>query len=560
MAATKIDEQPVYSLLEIADKDDIVAQQQQQHQQAHQQQTNPHVHVVRSQHQQQLPLAKDEGPVNLTPSSSVPFQSTSVKVDNDAAASSSISTKVDATNAFQQAFQNAFQQGSLTSPFTSSAFQSMQANPNAAFQPNVAFQTGSDIFSNNPPRNTLDPATLQAAAAQSRLIDPKLAATIPQDPQSKVTINPTQPSLSSSMSALSANTAAATANGTTTATSQTSTGSTFTYDERFHILYEREIRWTEVRKYSEFIRRFATEASHMEITKENYYDLYNMALCLLKSVDSLDPDKLNRKTNEYAFMNAQMAGQPGMSTTALISTPMGVQQQPAQAVTDMELMQRKNQFDMFINRQTSAFDGTTYLSTIPKYAAIPTPTGEQAIYAYNQTTSEGVPVGAYAVPINAATASFQGQAFMKAATTADPLKQGRNYTGEVFFDDLNNQGDNQRPKRRRRRTVYSSRRNLHCHMCGVTETPEWRRGPAGDHTLCNACGLHYAKSLKKQRKERESRKHSIDMLLNEQQTQPGVATPSSSVTTTVATPSPTETPPPISQTIDTIASPPATEV
>jgi hypothetical protein len=41
----------------------------------------------------------------------------------------------------------------------------------------------------------------------------------------------------------------------------------------------------------------------MEITKENYYDLYNMAVCLLKSVDSLDPDKINhpapqRKTSE----------------------------------------------------------------------------------------------------------------------------------------------------------------------------------------------------------------------------------------------------------------------
>ena len=54
-------------------------------------------------------------------------------------------------------------------------------------------------------------------------------------------------------------------------------------------------------------------------------------------------------------------------------------------------------------------------------------------------------------------------------------------------------------------------------MCGVTETPEWRRGPAGDHTLCNACGLHYAKSLKKQKKEAEGRKHSIDMLLNTSQ-------------------------------------------
>jgi hypothetical protein len=32
-----------------------------------------------------------------------------------------------------------------------------------------------------------------------------------------------------------------------------------------------------------------------------------------------------------------------------------------------------------------------------------------------------------------------------------------------------------------------------CHSCNRAETPEWRRGPAGARTLCNACGLHYAK-------------------------------------------------------------------
>jgi len=65
-------------------------------------------------------------------------------------------------------------------------------------------------------------------------------------------------------------------------------------------------------------------------------------------------------------------------------------------------------------------------------------------------------------------------------------------------------------------------------MCGVTETPEWRRGPQGEHTLCNACGLHYAKTMKKQKKERDStRKHSIDMLLNEN----GFATPQLQPTT-----------------------------
>ncbi|KAJ1562044.1 hypothetical protein HK096_002340 [Nowakowskiella sp. JEL0078] len=41
-----------------------------------------------------------------------------------------------------------------------------------------------------------------------------------------------------------------------------------------------------------------------------------------------------------------------------------------------------------------------------------------------------------------------------------------------------------------------------CHWCNINETPEWRRGPEGARTLCNACGLHYAKySRKKIEKE-----------------------------------------------------------
>lgn len=35
--------------------------------------------------------------------------------------------------------------------------------------------------------------------------------------------------------------------------------------------------------------------------------------------------------------------------------------------------------------------------------------------------------------------------------------------------------------------------DLRCHSCNRSETPEWRRGPEGSRTLCNACGLHYAK-------------------------------------------------------------------
>ncbi|KYR02661.1 putative GATA-binding transcription factor [Tieghemostelium lacteum] len=40
----------------------------------------------------------------------------------------------------------------------------------------------------------------------------------------------------------------------------------------------------------------------------------------------------------------------------------------------------------------------------------------------------------------------------------------------------------------------------HCAFCGTLETPEWRKGPGGMKSLCNACGLHYAKNLKRENK------------------------------------------------------------
>ena len=36
-----------------------------------------------------------------------------------------------------------------------------------------------------------------------------------------------------------------------------------------------------------------------------------------------------------------------------------------------------------------------------------------------------------------------------------------------------------------------------CTDCGTLDSPEWRRGPSGPKTLCNACGLRWAKKEKK---------------------------------------------------------------
>ncbi|KAI3636487.1 hypothetical protein MIR68_005839 [Amoeboaphelidium protococcarum] len=50
---------------------------------------------------------------------------------------------------------------------------------------------------------------------------------------------------------------------------------------------------------------------------------------------------------------------------------------------------------------------------------------------------------------------------------------------------------------RKRQSRMAEKAARRCHACNVNETPEWRRGPDGARTLCNACGLTYAKLLKK---------------------------------------------------------------
>jgi len=43
-----------------------------------------------------------------------------------------------------------------------------------------------------------------------------------------------------------------------------------------------------------------------------------------------------------------------------------------------------------------------------------------------------------------------------------------------------------------------------CETCGKSRSPEWRKGPSGEKTLCNACGLRYSRSLKKKEGQQSS--------------------------------------------------------
>ncbi|KAJ1985530.1 hypothetical protein H4R33_003970 [Dimargaris cristalligena] len=51
-------------------------------------------------------------------------------------------------------------------------------------------------------------------------------------------------------------------------------------------------------------------------------------------------------------------------------------------------------------------------------------------------------------------------------------------------------------RRKKRRTKTEALEHV-CTDCGTVESPEWRKGPQGPKTLCNACGLRWAKKNKK---------------------------------------------------------------
>ncbi|GAM28976.1 hypothetical protein SAMD00019534_121520, partial [Acytostelium subglobosum LB1] len=57
-----------------------------------------------------------------------------------------------------------------------------------------------------------------------------------------------------------------------------------------------------------------------------------------------------------------------------------------------------------------------------------------------------------------------------------------------------------RPRRNRRCKLVQKENedNLQCLRCGTKESPEWRKGPDGCKSLCNACGLYYAKTKKRE--------------------------------------------------------------
>ncbi|KPM42019.1 hypothetical protein AK830_g4487 [Neonectria ditissima] len=91
--------------------------------------------------------------------------------------------------------------------------------------------------------------------------------------------------------------------------------------------------------------------------------------------------------------------------------------------------------------------------------------------------------------------SIQNERAREGAKMKGPYEDEHDVT--MYGDGMKPQYGITEVKKRRGRAAPPGR----CHSCNRIDTPEWRRGPDGARTLCNACGLHYAKLERKRQLE-----------------------------------------------------------
>jgi len=74
--------------------------------------------------------------------------------------------------------------------------------------------------------------------------------------------------------------------------------------------------------------------------------------------------------------------------------------------------------------------------------------------------------------------------------------EGRVY-GPVPPSHSPEEDDSEDGQRKKKLKKSNSLEQYVCVTCGRTDSPEWRKGPSGPKTLCNACGLRWAKQMRK---------------------------------------------------------------
>ncbi|KAL0571054.1 white collar 2 type of transcription factor [Marasmius crinis-equi] len=96
------------------------------------------------------------------------------------------------------------------------------------------------------------------------------------------------------------------------------------------------------------------------------------------------------------------------------------------------------------------------------------------------------------------TSGMDGRANMFDATKATAGRGSFDMTGSsaAMGVDAPNDDSEDGSKKKKLKKSHAPEQYV-CVTCGRTDSPEWRKGPLGPKTLCNACGLRWAKQMRK---------------------------------------------------------------
>jgi hypothetical protein len=95
------------------------------------------------------------------------------------------------------------------------------------------------------------------------------------------------------------------------------------------------------------------------------------------------------------------------------------------------------------------------------------------------------------------------------STSNEPKTRGTKRKRTIVVENFTNSEDTTSSGRTCQRPATDTS-GFVCHQCETSTTTHWRKGPAGKNTLCNKCGLVYARVLKKD----TNNKGTLDFILN----------------------------------------------
>ncbi|KAF9912676.1 hypothetical protein EC991_009412 [Linnemannia zychae] len=123
-------------------------------------------------------------------------------------------------------------------------------------------------------------------------------------------------------------------------------------------------------------------------------------------------------------------------------------------------------------------------------------------------TGGGARVGAGSTTDSDMSSSFTSNASSASSSLREGSGAYRSADGATR-NSKNSDVPHQKYRKRAKRSQAPGR----CQSCNSSDTPEWRRGPDGARTLCNACGLHYAKLLRRQNEQAQQSPSQISIAL-----------------------------------------------